>query len=99
MAEFDQDNAANQNTEDNAWFNIPANSRVIIAKHTVYVEPETKFYIFCMTLAKAFSLASLIAWFVLLILLIILVFSMVNNLEALQVMRGQEVLFRNYYSH
>jgi uncharacterized integral membrane protein len=101
MAEFDLDNAAPvvPNEQGPTWFNVPANSRVVVAKHTVYVEPDTKFYRICLAIARAFSLASLIAWFVLLILLIVLVFSMVNNLDSLEVMRSQQGLFQAPVSH
>lgn len=95
MAEPDHDEVAKY---DNL-FDAPKNARIVVEKHTVYVEPETKFYRFCVALAKIFSLASLIAWFVLLILLIILVFSMVNNLEALNVMRDQQAFFELHYSN
>lgn len=61
-----------------------------LGAHVVLVEPESKFYKFCVTVAQAFSLASLIAWFVLLIALIVLAFTLVNNLEAVDVMRDQQ---------
>lgn len=93
MAEFDHDNIVDTPHDKNKpWFNIPSKSKLVIETHVVHVEPETKFYLFCMALARAFALASLIAWFIFLVLMIMLVFSMLNDLEVLRIMRDQQAL-------
>lgn len=60
-------------------------------KYTITVTPDTKFYRITNVAMQAFGLLSLIAWFVLLISLLAISFSVLNNLESVQVIRTQNI--------
>lgn len=83
--------------QDFSVTNLNLPDRTSMGAYIVFVEPKTKFYRFCVAIGQAFSLASLIAWFVLLVALIVLAFTLVNNLEAVDVMREQQAAFNLHY--
>jgi len=73
------------------FFEIPENSTVVIKTYKVNVEPQNVFYKVTVIVAKVISFLSLIAWFLLLITLLILSVSILNNLEIVNTMRTQVI--------
>lgn len=71
------------------FFEIPENSTIIIKTYKVNVEPQTPLYKVAVASAKVLSFLSLVVWFFLLIALLIISISVLNNLHSVQVIRDQ----------
>ena len=69
------------------------NSNVSVKTYTIYEAPKTKLYRFLNTTFQILGLTTLAAWFVLLLLLISISFTILNNLETLTVIKNQYPIF------
>lgn len=60
--------------------------------YTISVEPASKFYRVTNAMMQTLGLLSLAAWFLLLIALLGISFSVLNNLESVSAIRSQEIV-------
>lgn len=70
----------------------PSNNGLQYRTYTITVEPATKFYRITNMMMQALGLLSLAAWFLLLVALLGISFSVLNNLESVNVIRSQNVV-------
>jgi cytochrome c biogenesis protein ResB len=70
----------------------PSHNGLQYRTYTITVEPATKFYRITNMMMQALGLLSLAAWFILLIALLGISFSVLNNLESVNVIRSQNVV-------
>ncbi len=70
-------------------FEIPENSRIVIKTYKINVEPQTLLYRVANIAVQVIGFLSLVAWFLLLVALLIISISVLNNLHSVQTIRNQ----------
>lgn len=70
----------------------PSSGGLQYRSYTITVEPATKFYRITNAMMQTLGLLSLAAWFILLIALLGISFSVLNNLESVNVIRSQNIV-------
>jgi hypothetical protein len=70
-----------------------SNSKVSVKTYTIYEAPKTKLYKVLNTTFHILGIATLASWFILLLLLIGITFTMLNSLNTVTVIRNQHPVY------